>query len=129
MFVNTKHRYKAIETPNNRKQDQRHKYHHLTKTLHLTATQVVETSVTNNILSEDHSRPDDHKRQITKTQNSYGRISAYLGDRLLYLGTIDNRFRSVFFKKSVLGVDSTISSFGRHLDFDEIPLLTAQENK
>ena len=42
--------------------DQRHKYHHLTKTLHLTqkitTTQVVETSVTG---------PDDHTRQTTDT--------------------------------------------------------------
>ena len=40
-------------------QDQRHKYHHLMTTLHLTlkmtTAQVVETSVTNNSLSEDYS--------------------------------------------------------------------------
>ena len=51
--------------------DQRHKYHHLTKTLHLTlkmtTAQVVETSVTNNSLSEDYSHPDDHTRQTTDT--------------------------------------------------------------
>ena len=42
----------------NQNHDQRHKYHHLTKTLHLgTIAQVVETSVTNNSLSEDYSHP------------------------------------------------------------------------
>ena len=47
--------------------DQRHKYHHLTKTLCLTlkmtTAQVVETSVTNSSLSKDYSHPDDHTRQ------------------------------------------------------------------
>ena len=51
--------------------DQRHKYHHLATTLHLTlkmtTAQVVETSVTNNSLSEDHPHPDDHARQTTDT--------------------------------------------------------------
>ena len=49
--------------------DQRHKYHHLTTTFHLTlkmtTTQVVEKSVNNNSLSEDLSRPYDHTRQTT----------------------------------------------------------------
>ena len=50
----------------NQNHDQRHKYHHLTKTLHLgTIAQVVETSVTNNSLSEDYSHLDDHTRQTT----------------------------------------------------------------
>ena len=51
---------------------QRHKYHHLTNTLHLTLkmtiAQVVETSVTNHRLSKDSSHPDNHtidKQQIT----------------------------------------------------------------
>ena len=49
---------------------QRHKYHHLTMTLHLTlkmtTAQVVETSVTNNSLSKDYPHKDDHaKLQIT----------------------------------------------------------------
>ena len=52
-------------------QDQRHKYHHLTKTLHLTlkmtTAQVVKTSVTNNSLSKDYPHPDDHAKQITDT--------------------------------------------------------------
>ena len=50
-------------------QDQRHKYHHLTTTLHLTlkmtTAQVVETSVTNSSLSKDYLHPDDHAKQIT----------------------------------------------------------------
>ena len=50
-------------------QDQRHKYHHLTTTLHLTlkisTAQVIETSVTNNSLSEGYPHPDDHAKQIT----------------------------------------------------------------
>ena len=49
--------------------DQRHKYHHLTTTLHLnlkmTTAQVVEMSVTNNSLSKDYLHPDDHAKQIT----------------------------------------------------------------
>ena len=49
-------------------QDQRHKYHHLTTTLHLTlkmtTTQVVETSVTNNSLSKDYPHPYNHTKQI-----------------------------------------------------------------
>ena len=52
-------------------QDQRHKYHHLTTTLHLTlkttTAQVVKTSVTNNSLSKDYLHPDDHAKQITDT--------------------------------------------------------------
>ena len=44
--------------------DQRHKYHHLITTLHLTVkmttTQVVETSVTDNNLSNDYPHPDDY---------------------------------------------------------------------
>ena len=52
-------------------QDQRHKYHQLTTTLHstlkMTTTQVVETSVTNNSLSKDYLHPDDHTKQITDT--------------------------------------------------------------
>ena len=51
--------------------DQRHNYHHLTMTLHLTlkmtTAQVVETSVTNNSLSKDYPHPDDHTKQITDT--------------------------------------------------------------
>ena len=50
-------------------QDQRHKYHHLMMTLHLTlkmtTAQVVEMSVTNNSLS-DYPHPDDHTKQIIK---------------------------------------------------------------
>ena len=46
-------------------QDQRHKYHHLTMTLHLTlkmtTAQVAETSVTNNSL---HLHLNDHAKQI-----------------------------------------------------------------
>ena len=46
--------------------DQRHKYHHLMTTLHLTlkmtTTLVVKTSVTNNSLSQDYSHPDDHTK-------------------------------------------------------------------
>ena len=49
----------------------RHKYHHLTKTLHLTlkmtTAQLVETSVTNNSLSKDYPQPDDHTRQTFDT--------------------------------------------------------------
>ena len=41
------------------------------KTLHLalkmTTAQAVETSVTNNSLSEDYSHLDDHAKQINKT--------------------------------------------------------------
>ena len=52
-------------------QDQRHKYHHLMMTLHLTlkltTTQVVETSVTSNSLSKDYLHPDDHAKHITHT--------------------------------------------------------------
>ena len=48
-------------------QDQRHKYHHLMTTLHLTlkmtTAQVVERSVTNNSLSEDYPHLDDHAKQ------------------------------------------------------------------
>ena len=33
----------------------------------MTTAQVVETSVTNNSLSEDYSHPDDHTRQTTET--------------------------------------------------------------
>ena len=47
----------------------RHKYYHLTTTLHLTlkmtTAQVVETSVTNNSLSKDYLHLDDHAKQIT----------------------------------------------------------------
>ena len=49
----------------NQNLDQRHKYHHLTTTLHLTlkmtTAQVVETSVTNNSLPH----PEDHTKPIT----------------------------------------------------------------
>ena len=55
----------------NQNHDQKHKYHHLTKTLNLTlkmtATQVVEISVTTNSLSEDYSHLDDHTKQTTDT--------------------------------------------------------------
>ena len=48
--------------------NQRHKYHHLTTTFHLTlkmtTAQVVETSVTNNSLSKDYPHPDDHVKHI-----------------------------------------------------------------
>ena len=51
--------------------DQKHKYHHLTTTLHLTlkmtTAQVVETSVSTNSLSKDYSRPDNHVKHITDT--------------------------------------------------------------
>ena len=47
------------------------KYHHLTTTLYLTlkmtTAEVVETSVTNNSLSEDYPHLDDHAKQITDT--------------------------------------------------------------
>ena len=33
--------------------------------LQMTTAQVIETSVTNNSLSEDYSHPDDHTRQTT----------------------------------------------------------------
>ena len=50
-------------------QDQRHKYHHLTITLHwtlkMTTAQVVETSVTNSSLSKDSPHLDDHAKQIS----------------------------------------------------------------
>ena len=53
--------------PTNKNQDQRHKYDHLTTTLHLTlmmtTAQVVEMSVTNNSLSNDYPHPDNHTRQ------------------------------------------------------------------
>ena len=46
--------------------DQRHKYHHLTMSLHLTlkmtTAQVVEMSVTANSLSKDYPHPDDHAK-------------------------------------------------------------------
>ena len=53
--------------------DQRHKYHHLTTTLHFTLkmttyAQVVETSVTINSISKDYLHPDDHAKQITQCQ-------------------------------------------------------------
>ena len=58
----------------NQNQDQRHKYHHLTMTLHLTlkmtTVQEVETSVTNNSLSKDYPYPDDHGKQITLVYSS-----------------------------------------------------------
>ena len=58
---------KLINTNN----DQRHKHHHLTTTLHLTlkmtTAQVVETSVTNNSLSKDYPHPEDHTKQVTDT--------------------------------------------------------------
>ena len=54
--------------PRNQNDDQRHRYHHLTKTLDSDSAQVVKTSITNNSLSEDYSHPDDHTRQITKTK-------------------------------------------------------------
>ena len=57
--------------------DQRHKYHHLTTTLHLTlkmtTAQVVETSVTNNSLSKGYPHLDDHIKQIT-----VGKIVTYV---------------------------------------------------
>ena len=53
----------------NQNQDQRHKCHHLTMTLHLTlkmtTAQVVETSVTNNSLSKDYLHPEDHDKPLT----------------------------------------------------------------
>ena len=58
---------KMTKYPN---QNQRHKYHHLTTTLHftlMTTAQVVEMSVTNNSLSKDYPHPDDHAKQITDT--------------------------------------------------------------
>ena len=55
----------------NPNEDQRHKCHHLTMTLHLTlkmtTAQVVKTSVTNNSLSKDYLHPDDRAKQITDT--------------------------------------------------------------
>ena len=49
-------------------QDQRHKNHHLTATLHLTlkmtTAQVVKMSVTNNSLSKDYPHLDDQAKQI-----------------------------------------------------------------
>ena len=49
-------------------QEQRHKYHHLTTTLHLplkmTTAQIVETSVTNNSLSKDYPHLDDHAKPM-----------------------------------------------------------------
>ena len=55
--------------------DQRHKYHHLTTTLHLTlkmtTAQVVETSVTNNSLSKDDSQLHDHARQTIITMTIF----------------------------------------------------------
>ena len=57
--------------PTNQNQDHRHKYHHLTTTLHLTlkmtTAQVVETSVTNNSLSKDYPHLHDHDKPITDT--------------------------------------------------------------
>ena len=51
---------------------QRHKYHHLSTTLHstlqMTIAQVVEMSVTNNSLSKDYPQLDDHTKQITDTK-------------------------------------------------------------
>ena len=54
-------------------QDQRHKYHHLTRpfhmTLKMTTAQVVETSVTtnNNSLPGYYSHPDDHNQHTVYT--------------------------------------------------------------
>ena len=50
-------------------QDRRHKYHHLTTTLHLTLKRTtahfeeVEKSVTNNSLSKDYLHPDDRAKK------------------------------------------------------------------
>ena len=59
----------GLDIGTNPHQDQRHKYHNLMTTLHLTlkmtTTQAVETSVTNNSLPKDYSHPDDHAKQIT----------------------------------------------------------------
>ena len=60
-----------LTSPNH---DQRHKYHHLTTTLHLTlkmtTAQVVETSVTNyNSLSKDYPHPDVHTKLIPLDSN------------------------------------------------------------
>ena len=51
----------------NQNQDQRHKYHHLMMTLHLTLKLVVELSVITNSLSKDYPHPDDHAKHITDT--------------------------------------------------------------
>ena len=45
--------------------DQRHKYHHPTKTLKMTTTQAVKTSVSNNSLSQDYPHRDDHAKQLS----------------------------------------------------------------
>ena len=62
----TNHITAKLTNPN---QDQRHKYHHLMTTLHLTlkmtTAQVVETSVTNNSLSKDYPHLDNRAKQIT----------------------------------------------------------------
>ena len=57
----------------NQNHNQRCKYHHLMKTLHLTlkmtSAQVVETSGTKNSL-KDYYHPDDHNRQTKLYQTS-----------------------------------------------------------
>ena len=73
----TNHYYFHVLTTNHimttltyQNQDQRHKYHYLTTTLHLTlkTTTAQETSVTNNSLSKDYPHLDDHAKQINKAQ-------------------------------------------------------------
>ena len=76
-----KNYYQTIIT--NPNHDQRHKYHHLMKTLHstlqMTTAQVVEMSVTNNSLSKDYPHPeldseDDYRsgsRNISHQQQSF----------------------------------------------------------
>ena len=65
--LTTNHITTKLTSPNH---DQRHKYHNLMATLHLTlkmtTAQVVETSVTNS-LSKDYSHPDDHAKQTSDT--------------------------------------------------------------
>ena len=71
-YLTTNHITTKLTNPNH---DQRHKYHHLKMTLHLTlkmtTAQVVGTLVTNNSLSEDYSHPDDHSRQAITTIITY----------------------------------------------------------
>ena len=66
--LTTNHMTTKLTNPN---EDQRHKYHHLMTTLHLTlkmtTAQVMETTVTKRSLSNEYLHRDDHAKQITDT--------------------------------------------------------------
>ena len=75
----------------NQTHDLRHKYHHLTKTLHLTLRKrmttalVVETSVTNNnnSLSKDYPHPNDHAGHLQITSSAEEEHSTYIVHTLI----------------------------------------------